>query len=297
MAEADPRIYQRRDVVTFRRTNELFGGLSNMAPGFPVSILDVRILTVEALYQACRFPHMPEVQRLIIAQASPMTAKMRSKPYRKESRSDWDVVRVPIMKWCLRVKLIQNWVKFGDLLLGTGDRPIVEDSRKDDFWGAMPNEDGVLRGRNVLGRLLMELREKLKTEPQSLELLRPLPLPDFLLFSQPIPMLSRRTPDAIPSQGDLGAAPLLPLDHLSDPTWVTPGPPLSAETQPPVETPLPVKTQLGTESGLPADTSPATEMGTAQAASWTSRPSSRRTMLWVGAGVILIALALYLVAK
>jgi type I restriction enzyme S subunit len=34
---------------------------------------------------------------------------MRSKPFRKDSRPDWDAVRVKIMRWSLRVKLTQNW--------------------------------------------------------------------------------------------------------------------------------------------------------------------------------------------
>jgi ribA/ribD-fused uncharacterized protein len=212
MAEADPRIYQRRDVVAFRKTNEHFGGLSNMAPGFPIRILDVRIFTAEAIYQACRFPHMPKVQKLIIAQTSPMTAKMRAKPYRDDSRSDWDAVRVPIMKWCLRVKLLQNWDKFSALLLETGDRPIVEDSRKDDFWGATPDDDGILRGRNVLGRLLMELREKLKADPVSLQNVSPVPIPDFLLFSREIPAIARDISiESIKPEASKETAPLLNL--------------------------------------------------------------------------------------
>ncbi|HEY1607599.1 MAG TPA: NADAR family protein [Allosphingosinicella sp.] len=191
MAEADPRTYRRTDVASFRKTNERFGGLSNMAPGFPITILDVRILTAEALYQACRFPHLPEVQRLIIAQTSPMTAKMRAKPHRNDSRSDWDAVRVPIMKWCLRVKLLQHWDKFGELLLETGDRAIVEDSRKDDFWGAMPDEEGALHGRNVLGRLLMEIREKLRDDPESVKWAMPVPIPNFLLLTREIPIIGQ----------------------------------------------------------------------------------------------------------
>lgn len=130
---------------------------------------------------------MPEVQQLIIGGNSPMTAKMRSKPYRRVSRDDWDFVRVKIMRWCLRVKLAQNWREFGRLLLATGDRPIVEQSRKDDFWGAKVVDDGTLAGMNVLGRLLMELREQLKgDEAENLQLIEPLAISEFLLFGQPI---------------------------------------------------------------------------------------------------------------
>src|SRR3954453_12207001 len=116
--ESSPPIltYRRRDAVVFRKTAGRFGGLSNMAAGFPLEVNGIPIRTSEALYQACRFPHRPEVQRLILDERSPMTAKMRSKPYREDSRPDWDTARVTVMRWCLRVKLAQNWDRFGGLL-------------------------------------------------------------------------------------------------------------------------------------------------------------------------------------
>lgn len=182
------RTYRRKECVVFLKTNEPFGGLSNMAGGYPIHVNGVRILTSEALYQACRFPHLPEVQRMIIGQNSPMTAKMRSKPYRKDSRPDWDQVRVRIMRWCLRMKLANNWSTFSNLLLRTGDRSIVEESRKDDFWGAKAAGDGnTLVGMNVLGRLLMELREQVKQRGREAALdIGPPDIPQFLLFGRPI---------------------------------------------------------------------------------------------------------------
>ncbi|MFA5952915.1 MAG: NADAR family protein [Hyphomicrobium sp.] len=183
------RTYSRAKAVSFRKTNERFGGLSNMAPGFPLEINRVHIRSSEALYQACRFPHLPNVQRMILNERSPMTAKMKSKPYRGDSRPDWDSLRVRIMKWCLRVKLAQHWTSFGQLLLATGNHPIVEDSRKDDYWGAKTVDDDTLSGQNVLGRLLMELRQKLRENPESLNVVEPLSIPDFLLLGQPIPVI------------------------------------------------------------------------------------------------------------
>ncbi|SFA95104.1 conserved hypothetical protein, ribA/ribD-fused [Rhizobium sp. NFR07] len=121
-----------------------------------------------------------------------MTAKMRSKPYRDDSRPDWEEVRVKVMRWCLRAKLLHNWTTFSTLLLATGDRPIVEDSRKDDYWGAKSGEDNLLAGRNVLGRLLMELREIVRNDPARLEELHPLEIPCFVLFGEAIPTLIKR---------------------------------------------------------------------------------------------------------
>ncbi len=181
------RTYDPAASVIFCKTKENFGGLSNMAAGFPLRVRDVDIRTSEALYQACRFPHMPDVQHKIIDERSPMTAKMKSKPFRKDSRRDWDEVRVKIMRWCLSVKLAQNWGEFGKLLLSTGNNPIVELSRKDDYWGAKATEDGVLVGKNVLGRLLMQQREQLRDNKlDGLHRIEPPAIPEFLLFHEPI---------------------------------------------------------------------------------------------------------------
>ena len=185
--------YRRDESVVFLKTKEKYGGLSNMAGGFPLQVNGIPIRTTEALYQACRFPHRPEVQRLIIEQQSPMSAKMKSKPHRADSRPDWEQgkVRVKVMRWCLQVKLAQNWEKFGQLLRETGDWHIVEQSRKDDFWGAKPIDDQTLLGANVLGRLLKELRGQLlaAAEQEQLETLQrvePLPIKDFLLYGRQI---------------------------------------------------------------------------------------------------------------
>jgi len=187
----ESRTYNRLECITFRKTAEKFGGLSNMAGGYLLNVNGVKILTSEALYQACRFPHLPEVQRLIIAERSPMTAKMKSKPYRDNSRVDWDIVRTKVMRWCLQVKLVQNWEKFSELLLETGDLPIVEDSRKDDFWGAKPEDEEILTGANVLGRLLMQVREQIKSgEITSETIIKPLPIQHFLLYGQEISSVS-----------------------------------------------------------------------------------------------------------
>ena len=180
------RTYSRSTSVVFRKTKEEFGGLSNMAAGFAIEVNGIRIRSPEALYQACRFPHRPELQRHILEQRSPMTAKMVGKPYVHDSRDDWDRVRVAIMRWCLQIKLAQNWSRFSELLLATGDRPIVEDSRRDDFWGAIPVDSDTLSGMNVLGRLLMELREHVRNDPGSLMRVEPLPLAEFLLDGQQI---------------------------------------------------------------------------------------------------------------
>jgi type I restriction enzyme, S subunit len=188
----EQRIYKPAEVIAFRKTNEPFGGLSNMAPGFPVVVNHVRFWTSEALYQCCRYPDAPDVQRLIASQRSPMTAKMKSKKYRDRTRPDWENIRVRVMRWSLRVKLAQNQNTFGQLLLATGDKPIVEESTKDQFWGAKVQNGDALAGVNVLGRLLMELREQLRTAPPDFEQVQPPQIQNFLLFGQAVGAVSAK---------------------------------------------------------------------------------------------------------
>lgn len=173
--------------MSFRSTKQEFGGLSNMAGGYPLRVGDILVPSAEALYQSCRFPHAPQIQQKIIDQKSPMTAKMVSKPHRHVTRPDWMQIRVRVMRWVLRVKLAEHWSRFGDLLFQTDDRPIVEDSRKDPFWGALREADDTLVGMNVLGRLLMELREELKGHNRdALGTVAPPPITEFLLLGRPI---------------------------------------------------------------------------------------------------------------
>jgi ribA/ribD-fused uncharacterized protein len=191
------RTYERALVVVVYKTKDDFGGLSNMAAGFPLRINGVRVPTSEALYQACRYPNHPSAQQEIIGQFSPMTAKMKAKTFKSQTRDDWDDVRFKIMRWCLRVKLNQNFAEFGRLLLATKERAIVEQSRRDTYWGAKLSEDGTcLVGQNVLGRLLMELREKLLTHGEAaFEVVEPLAIPDFLFLGRPIePVAAHRGP-------------------------------------------------------------------------------------------------------
>lgn len=91
------------------------------------------------------------------------------------------------MRWCLRVKLAHNWSAFADLLLATGDLPIVEHSRKDAFWGAIETGSGTLVGVNALGRLLMELRESVRSgQIEESSPVSPPNIPNFLLVGRAI---------------------------------------------------------------------------------------------------------------
>lgn len=187
--QEETRIYQVDKCISFRKTTEKFGGLSNMASRYPIVVNKIFIRTSEALYQALRYGQYPEIQKEIISQTSPMTAKMKSKKYLDKTREDWDNIRVHIMRWSLRVKLSQNKDTFGKLLLETGDLPIVEESSKDTFWGAKLI-DNQFEGMNALGRLLMQLRAEHKEH--NFSLIEPLKIDNFNLYGEKISNISQK---------------------------------------------------------------------------------------------------------
>ncbi|MDV7376303.1 NADAR family protein [Acinetobacter baumannii] len=158
------RIYdpESQDLAIFKKTQEEWGGYSNMASGYPIVINDIYIRSSEALYQALKYPTRPDVQNKILIQSSPMTAKMVGKPFRELVRPDFDLIKIKVMKWCVYAKLLSNYDKFSSLLLESENKIIVEESRKDNFWGAKRTLDNKLIGINVLGRILMEIRHNIR---------------------------------------------------------------------------------------------------------------------------------------
>jgi ribA/ribD-fused uncharacterized protein len=182
--------------VVFFKVQEEWGGLSNMRNDFPLVVGGVRVRSSEALYQAMRFSHRPDWQREVLDAPHAIKAKMKSKKEgrrRTGSRPDWEQVQEGVMGWVLRVKLACHLRKFGRLLKATRDRLIVERSRKDRYWGAVLETDGVLRGENRLGRLLMGLRKELAARGEAaLARVEPPAIGDFLLLGEPVGVVEGR---------------------------------------------------------------------------------------------------------
>lgn len=159
----ESRVYRRSEIASFYKTDETFGLLSNMKGRIYLQVNEVSFYSSEALYQALKFPYSPEIQKKIAGVKSPLIAKRVAQSFRDKSRGDWENVRNNIMRLVLRIKYVQ-WPPFRDILFQTGDKAIVEVSRKDTYWGAIEINEETIEGRNILGRLLMELREDAKCE-------------------------------------------------------------------------------------------------------------------------------------
>ena len=156
------RIYARDRVCSFRFTGAQWGAFSNFQPlAVPIIAGPCTFGTSEAVYQACKFAAHPDVQQRIAEATTPAQAAAIGRTPGLGIDPGWNGQRVDVMRWVLRLKREANPVEIDALLAATADRPIVEVSTRDPWWGARPVA-GRYEGRNVLGRLWMELREQLR---------------------------------------------------------------------------------------------------------------------------------------
>jgi ribA/ribD-fused uncharacterized protein len=73
-------------------------------------------------------------------------------------RPDWDSVKVDVMRTAIRAKFKNKPLQ--ELLLSTRDFPLVQLKKDDKFWGSGKKGHGL----NMLGKLLMELRQEIRCE-------------------------------------------------------------------------------------------------------------------------------------
>ena len=156
------RIYARDQVCPFRLVRAEWGAFSNFQPlAVPIAAGPWTFFTSEAIYQAGKFGTRPDVQQRIAEAPTPRQAAATGRTPGLGIDPDWNAQRVDVMRWVLRCKREANQAEIDAVLAATADRPIVEVSTRDPWWGARPAADRY-EGRNVLGRLWMELRQQLR---------------------------------------------------------------------------------------------------------------------------------------
>lgn len=127
--------------------------LSNFS-SFRVYIDGIDFDTAEHAYHWYKFLSPSLVKLDILRARSAHQAFKIARENASKVRPDWDSIKIPIMRNILRTKYEQHeYVR--RKLHETGNRILVEDSWRDDFWGIGENKDG----KNMLGRLWMEIRD------------------------------------------------------------------------------------------------------------------------------------------
>ena len=154
------RVYEPSGVCAFRFTRAEWGRFSNFYPlEEPIRLGPWELPTSEHVYHMfAKFPHSREVQDLI---AAAPTAKRAAEIGRDPSNipvEGWEDRRLDVMRWAIRLKREADPAGVDREFERTGGLPIVEISRRDGFWGAVPRGERLV-GENLLGRCWMELRQ------------------------------------------------------------------------------------------------------------------------------------------
>lgn len=148
------------------------GRLGNMAGGFHFNLFGVKWYGTEHLYLCGEWStegdRSVEIQEYIRKMASGVYAKRCSKAkYKDEIRPEFITFRYDWMLWCVWQKCLLN-KDFANLLRSIPeDVVIVEVVKNDPVWAAYPDEQGIIRGGNAMGKILTICRQCLVsgTEP------------------------------------------------------------------------------------------------------------------------------------
>lgn len=112
--------------------------------------------TTEHYFQAQKFPNTPHCDR-IRQLKTPKEAANMGRSGQLPLRPDWEQVKDDIMRKAVLCKF-ETHADIREVLLATGDEEIVENAPGDYYWGC--GKDG--SGKNMLGQILMEVREILR---------------------------------------------------------------------------------------------------------------------------------------
>ena len=155
--------YPAAQTAGFTKTAAEWGIFSNFART-PMVVNGVEFVSVEQLYHYIRLNDAAEREAYLKVTPG-MALKMKAKAFAKRGveRADWHRISVDVMRFCLNHKY-QNSEEFRAELERSKGKYIIEDEsgrrKRPDSWGAVLDAaTNEYYGKNIMGRLLMELRE------------------------------------------------------------------------------------------------------------------------------------------
>jgi ribA/ribD-fused uncharacterized protein len=141
--------------MKIKQFNGGYNFLSNFYPS-PIRIDGVSWSTVEHYYQAMKSKDAKWQDKVRDADA-PRDARRMGR--RVKIRDDWEYVKDSIMEKAVRTKFTQH-AYLKRLLLNTGDLELEEgNNHRDKYWG-IDLKTGI--GKNMLGKILMKIRDELR---------------------------------------------------------------------------------------------------------------------------------------
>ena len=159
--------YPADKTAAFCKVAEEWGVLGNFAPT-PIVVGGVPFDCTEKLFQVMKFTDL-ESRKIIYAQNG-QPIKMKAKHQEKVGlvREAWGRIFIDAMKFCLMQKYTQSETFRKELERSKGLFIVEQQAnlrRPAGAYSAKLSEDGTIwAGPNIMGRLLMELRDKGKLE-------------------------------------------------------------------------------------------------------------------------------------
>ena len=155
--------YPADKTVSFLKIDGEWGLLSNFART-PIVVDGVPFDCTEKLFQVMKFTDKESRKVIYSKKGQPIKMMARHQEKVGAVREDWGRVFIDAMKYCLVQKYAQS-EEFRKELERSKGRFIVEQQpnpkRPAGAYSAKLSEDGkTWRGPNIMGRLLMELRDK-----------------------------------------------------------------------------------------------------------------------------------------
>lgn len=154
--------YPADRTAAFCKVADEWGIFGNFAP-IPIVVDGVPFDCTEKLFQVMKFADS-ESRRIIYAQKG-QSIKMMAKHQEKVGavRADWGRIFIDAMKFCLVQKYVQSEAFRSELERSKGLFIVEQEAnprRPAGAWSAKLTDDGnTWTGPNIMGRLLMELRD------------------------------------------------------------------------------------------------------------------------------------------
>jgi N-glycosidase YbiA len=143
--------------IYFYSTRDSYGCFSNFS-SHGVELNGKWWSTTEHYFQAQKFVGTPHEEAIRLARTPKQAAEM-GRDRKRPLRPDWELVKDEVMRTAVRQKF-RTHKDIRQVLLETDDQELVENAPGDYYWGS--GADG--SGKNMLGKILMEVREELRHE-------------------------------------------------------------------------------------------------------------------------------------
>jgi len=148
---------KNKAIINFYLPTDIYGCFSNFSRHH-IYLKDKVWKTSEHYFQAQKFAGTEFEEKVRLA-PTPKEAANLGRNRKFPLRKDWEEVKDEIMREALKAKFTQH-KDLKKILLETDDALLIEHTHKDFYWG----DGGNGSGKNMLGKLLMEVREELKNE-------------------------------------------------------------------------------------------------------------------------------------